>query len=372
MLEGFGHAVNHLVLDRLRRYAKRFSRRFNHRQTAEIVGTEGGTNDLPMAEQQGNESLIICVGVSLVFEQGHRPSHLMMADRVRIPIGSFDETNRDRCAAPLRPCDELAHILCRLAMIGLQRQTGLRKRPVGVFGKQSPENGQQQIFALGLLHVEYQSAGAGGRKFHDRPEPRRHRAVRPVLIDGIQSGRERRNLERQLHARKHPQMVLLRQTERRPTAGGLTQPGDCLQTAIPVLIRFEITDRRLAQQIDRPGTAVFPQPRKDGEGLSHRPARDERPRHLLDLMPDRLAGDGRPHTGRRQRLQPPLQPEHVPVHGTEVLVRQFHNRSVRRQGGKHIDETKQLHLEGRILHGQVDHTLRPPPALEHRRSPACR
>ena len=47
--------------------------------------------------------------------------------------------------------------------------TGVREGSVGLFREQPSKDVQQQVFAVGLLHVENQSARRRCRQIHDRP-----------------------------------------------------------------------------------------------------------------------------------------------------------------------------------------------------------
>src|SRR5437870_9286360 len=155
------------------------------------------------------EHFIVDIRLHLALEERNSPASLSIADHVRIPIGSFHQSNRDGRPTSVNPGQESLDISFRFPMIGLQRETRIRIGPVWWICEKPGKDLYQQSFRIGLFHIEDHRRGKAHRQIEDRSKPRRNRLVASFRINRVEVWREGGDFDGELDSRYRSEMVPL-------------------------------------------------------------------------------------------------------------------------------------------------------------------
>ena len=114
-----GHAVEHLEFERAGLEAEFVGVGEDDGHGAQVVGAERGMDGRVMVEHSADEAFVVRVGLGLLGEDGAGVAVEAGLDDFVIPVGSFDETDSQRCAALVGKGNEAVEIVVGGFEVGL-------------------------------------------------------------------------------------------------------------------------------------------------------------------------------------------------------------------------------------------------------------
>ncbi len=149
-----GHAVKELELEPAFLEAELGRESLGVGNGTDVVGTEGGGDDLLVLEQHAGAGLEAGVAFRFLQEDRAGPAVLSGPDLLVIPVGPLDEANGETRAALAAPGDQVAQVALGVAQVGLDDDAGVRPVAKFVLGEEGAEQLERRVFVRVAFHVE--------------------------------------------------------------------------------------------------------------------------------------------------------------------------------------------------------------------------
>ena len=364
-VDGLGHPVEQLQLDRPFGQSGGPGRSQAVGQGAQVVAGEGGA-DLPgVLHQVAGAALVVGVGLGLALEDGHGPALGLGHHRFEIPVGALHQADLQRRGQRrARPGHQVPQVGEGVLAVGLHHAAqGGAARKLRPDGPQQLEGDVLHIVVLGV-DVD------GGRHL---PGPQKdgaqagQRLVDPLRPgEGGEAGRQGGGLDGDVDPGEVTPGVGLQAGTAGPGGAGRGQGLEHGGHPVGVAVSLGRGDRLLAQQIHGGGLPRLPQRPQPRQRLGGRLAGDELAGQAGDVAPGRGRRHPRPERHPTGEAQAQLERGRG-LAAPEVLLQVAHDIVVVPAGGEDVDETEQLRLEPGVGHGPLEELLAPPGAAEDAR-----
>ena len=364
LLQFGGHAVEHLQFEGGLRKIRLLELGDRGRDGSGVVAAEGELH----AAFLGGAGRGVDEGPGHPFEAGvrvglpapHRdgPSHLLGVDRLVVPVGALDQSHRDLSAGSLRPLDDPGGVVVAGTQIGLHRESGGEVDLLAA----SHEEFEGQVLERELLHVEVDQDALLLRLQEQWPQGFDQAVDRSFGVDRIRLGVERADLDRDVGAGDHAEMVSLQSLVHRPRVDRIREVRDEIHVLRPVGLGLLVGDARLAEEIDAEREAPLPELPKHRERIRGVGAGDELLRHAGDLLRHRLREHGlRDAAGLDREVHSGRGGDAGLGEVVDEMVVDLVGRPKHRKG---VDEPEQLDLERLVLHRPVHELVGPERGVE--------
>ncbi len=370
LLQVVPEAPQHLELDVLRRAAEQPVDGDRMRHGAQVVRGDRDPDARARLEQYGRERLEVAVGLRLDLEDRRVPAVLPGLDDLVIPVRALDEADVSGSGPLVRrgPGEDPVEQRGGVAQVGLQHEPGGGPVAELLLGEQLEHEVGDRLARVEGLHVDVQVCIELAGAAQQAAQPHRGVALAEVRRVRAQQRRERRDLHREVHARRGTRAVALEQRARRQRGVDGGEVVERRRAACRVAVGLVGGDRRLAEQVDRGGHAVLPEAAQHAVSVPRRLADDEAVRHPPHACGGRRA-EGRapgarvahPHRDA-DRLRWVLDV----VQEAGQVTREVVERAAR---GDDVDEAKERGTQLGVLGGEVH---RPVVQCAHRPARALR
>ena len=189
-VQRFGHAVQHLDLDRIVGEAFLASGAERVGDAPQVVAGERGADVAGVRDEHRRAPFVVGVGLVLVGPHRRLPALRVGLDRLDVPVRALDQTDLQRAHERVgRPLDEVAQIVEGIDAVRLDDAAELRA--VGVPRADLAQQPERDVLHLVVLGVEVDRHIGGTRRVEDRAEALERFGDPGIGGRGSEQGRER-------------------------------------------------------------------------------------------------------------------------------------------------------------------------------------